>query len=751
MKKFISVFLTVCIVLSTFVAGIITVSAEGNQIESSDVTWSFNSTTNELRFDGTGSIPDYNEYMTNGVPSPKYPWKDLNYVSIVFGEGITGIGNYAFSSSKKLKNVEIPDTVTVLGNGVFYGCENLETVTLPSEVTEIGENMFMFCSDLSSVTLGAKTASIGSKAFFRCENLESITFPTTLKTIGFSAFEGCSALTSLVIPEGTTSIGERSFFGCEGVETLSLPSTLESIGVSAFNECTSLESVAIPEKITVIPTDAFYSCESLTSVTFPEGLVEIQENAFYRCLSLASVEIPSTVKTFGKKALGYGKLGAAIKNFTISGYYNSAARLYAEAESKFKFESKGYILNGKCGETATWEYKPDEKTLYINGTGAIADCTKDDLVLYNLIDFEKIVISEEITKIGAYAFFGAPAVDFALSRNLTEIGEKAIGYYLNNKNKETLRDGTSITAYEETVAQKYATDNKVKFNTLGKFLVTEGKIGDNATWSYNKDNKILYIDGTGATYNFTQDNLAEYADYDILAIVVRDGITAIGDYAFVTTKNYESIVLGKNIESIGKIAFGHTKEFIPDENGNPTDEVACIPNSDLLVKGYLVTPADEYAKEYEFAFDALDGDEYIEFSFNVPSVTDHLNKFIYAYATEVNIEEFTVNFDEAEATVAKPEKIASGSVITFVKGETIVDYRFVILGDTNGDGKIASTDALIILKHTVGSALIEGDAKLEAGDIDNNGKINATDALIALQFSVGKAKITDYYNPGKIA
>lgn len=743
MKRFISAFLAFCLALTALAAGFVTVSAEGNQIEDTDIVWNFNAGTGELRFEGEGAIPDYEK--AGLLAQPSYPWKGINYKSIVFGEGITGIGNYAFQSSGTLKSVVIPDTVTVLGKGVFYKCENLESATLPSEVTAVSEEMFSMCEDLDTVIFGNKTEAIGTKAFYKCTALNSVTLPATLKTIGTSAFELCDKLAEMNVPEGVTAIGNRAFDGCEALEKITLPSTLEAIGVSAFNECSSLDNVVIPEKVKVIPSEAFYNCNALASVTLPEGLVEIQDKAFYLCTSLVNVTIPASVIKFGTKAIGFGKAGAAIKDFTVKGYQNSYARLYAEA-NKFTFDSLGYILNGKCGETAEWEYNEEEKTLYIKGTGIMYDYTADALALYNLIDYEKVVISEEITKIGAYAFYGAAAMEFELSGNLTEIGEKAIGYYADDKGEAKLREGVSIKAYADTAAHAYAKDNSITFNEI---LVTEGSLGESITWSYDVVTKMLVVSGTGATYDYTADKLATYADYEISAIVIGDGITAIGDYVFATTKAYPDIMVGKDVMSIGDNAFGFTKTFIRDEEGNPTDEVVFMANEDLVVKGYLVTPADEYSKEYMFNFEALDGDVYPEFTTNLPSITDHINKIIYIYASDVKTEDFIIDVADESITATVPEKIATKSIITFTRGEASEDYTVIIPGDLTGDGVINSTDALRILQHAVDLKPIDDPVLLTAGNIDGKADVNSTDALLILQIAVDKVSITDVYNPGE--
>ncbi|MBQ8575503.1 MAG: leucine-rich repeat protein [Clostridia bacterium] len=875
MKRFLCVFLSVCVVITTLVAGAVTVWAEENQTEPAGITWSFDEETGELRFEGEGAIPDYDDYMVDNELT--LPWKDCAYTSIVFGEGITGIGNYAFCYSESLKSVEIPDTVTVLGKGIFYRCTSLESVKLPSEVTQIGENMFAACLSLKSVTLGAKTESIAAKAFYRCSALEEIVFPETLKTIGNSAFDMCTSLTSLVIPEGVTAIGSYAFNACEAVTEITLPSTLETIGSGAFNECISFKTITIPEKIATISSGLFYNCRVLESVTLPEGLVEIQENAFYLCPALKGITVPASVNVIGEKALGYSSRSLPVEGFTITGYANTAARLYADANG-FDFVSLGYVLTGNCGETATWEYNEEEKTLYIGGSGAMEDFSSNPPALYNLIDYEKVVIGEEITRIGAYAFYGAAAMDFALSANITEIGEKAIGYYVdengnevlregtsitayedtaahayatengitfnplakplvtngfcgdeagwtydeetktltisgtgaiydytaenlpeyaeheidaivigdsitaigdyafygvaamdfalslniaeigekaigyyvNENGEEVLREGTSITAYEDTAAHAYAVENSITFNSLGKFILTHGVCGDEAGWTYDEETKTLTISGVGAIYDYTAEILPEYAEYEIDSVVVPDGITAIGDYAFCTTNTYSSITIGKDVFSIGENAFGFTKEFLTDEEGNPTEEVVFIPNNELVVTGYIVTPADEYSREFEFIFEALDGDTYIDFSFNFPTVTDHINKFIVSYPNDASTQEITANVADPEIEVTCPEKLATNTVITFTKGESVSEYKFVVLGDVNCDGKQNSTDALTILQHSVQMAIIEDVCQLKAGDVNGDGKINSTDALILLQISVSKVYVTDFYDPGLI-
>lgn len=58
-------------------------------------------------------------------------------------------------------------------------------------------------------------------------------------------------------------------------------------------------------------------------------------------------------------------------------------------------------------------------------------------------------------------------------------------------------------------------------------------------------------------------------------------------------------------------------------------------------------------------------------------------------------------------------------------------------GDLDNDGKINSSDALAVLKHSVGSTLLTGDS-LVYGDVNADSTINSADALLVLQYAVGK-------------
>lgn len=93
------------------------------------------------------------------------------------------------------------------------------------------------------------------------------------------------------------------------------------------------------------------------------------------------------------------------------------------------------------------------------------------------------------------------------------------------------------------------------------------------------------------------------------------------------------------------------------------------------------------------------------------------------------------------ATLDKIDKSATGELKTGgkikVNGK---EYTAVVKGDTNGDGKTNSQDALEILKHSAGLKNLMG-YYLKAADINNDEKINSSVALKVLKYSAGLDKI----------
>ncbi|NMD38844.1 MAG: leucine-rich repeat domain-containing protein [Christensenellaceae bacterium] len=135
------------------------------------------------------------------------------------------------------------DAGAVIQNGVLVTMQNkdIESFVVPEGVTAIGDQAFSYCTSLKSVKFPEGLASIGWLAFEGCEQLEHIEFPEGLEIIDINAFNGCKQLESIKLPEGLLSLGAEAFVNCTALKDITFPTTLIEIGMTAFEGTAWLE------------------------------------------------------------------------------------------------------------------------------------------------------------------------------------------------------------------------------------------------------------------------------------------------------------------------------------------------------------------------------------------------------------------------------------------------------------------------------------------------------------------------------
>ena len=262
-----------------------------------------------LYIKGSGAMSDYSISSdandTSFCSAPWYASHRSDIQTVIIEDGITRIGEHAFTYCSAMHSVSIPDSVTEIGAEAFAGCSSLESVTIPDGVTKIGSAAFESCGSLKSVTIPSSVTTIGEWAFFGCDSLESVTIPGSVTEIGDWAFSDCGSLKSVTIPDSVTTIGEQAFSGCASLESVTIPGSVTEIGDWAFSDCGSLKSVTIPDSVTTIGECAFSGCAFLESVTIQGSVTEIGKDAFFFCSALKSVTISRNC-TVGQGAFDSG-------------------------------------------------------------------------------------------------------------------------------------------------------------------------------------------------------------------------------------------------------------------------------------------------------------------------------------------------------------------------------------------------------------------------------------------------------------
>ena len=125
-----------------------------------NLTWTLDASTGVLKISGSGNMKNY----TSDSPAPWYSYGSF-IITVVMSDGLTSIGNYAFSNCTSLTSIDIPEGVTSIGDGAFRYCTSLTSISIPDSVTNIGEYAFFYCTSLTSVSIGKGVTSIGNYAF----------------------------------------------------------------------------------------------------------------------------------------------------------------------------------------------------------------------------------------------------------------------------------------------------------------------------------------------------------------------------------------------------------------------------------------------------------------------------------------------------------------------------------------------------------------------------------------------------------
>ncbi len=408
----------------------------GGEGDGSNITWSFNTDTGLLKFEGTGKMANYGP--DGAFPSPWYFKYTDNIRSVEIGEGITSIGSCAFYRCVNLASAVIPEGVTTLGDSAFSACRSLKEIYIPSTVEKIGTRTFSWFVGLEKITVsennpvfhsdGNCIIETATKTLLTGCNTSVIPTDGSVTAIGDNAFSGCKGLSSIVIPDCITSIGECPFVFCNSNLTVIFPmdsaSYIHDVQSNYYNNCfidtTTKKLIAICEN-SVIPTNG-----SVTS---------IGERALSYVPELPSINIPSAVTQIDASAFSGSSFekvfflssdvaiddGADIPASTvIYGDAGSTAESYAQAHGN----TFAKVLYSGSIYTMEWRIY-DDRVMLLSGIGSTGNYNNSKRPWAEYEDsFSDVVVGEGITKLGDRTFYAYKKVlkSITLPNTLEYIG-----------------------------------------------------------------------------------------------------------------------------------------------------------------------------------------------------------------------------------------------------------------------------------------------------------------------------------------
>ena len=555
--------------------------------------------------DGVASVEDYAFQYCEKLTEIRIP------------DSVTSFGNYCFYYCTALESVTIPKGVKTLNPYVFSDCYALTSITIPAAVTSImygalyksglTEIRFLgsapsFANDVfknvtatayyplgddtwtesvrqnygGTITWVAKAAAnqCGDNVFWTLED-GVLTISGTGPMWDFNNplaptyLDLADSIRYVVVEEGVTRVGNFAFIEFTGISGATIADSVTEIGKGAFSVCLSLQEIELGSGLRCIESYAFDE-SALRSVTIPAGVEFIDDYAFacdylteivflgsapesggYRvfnnveAVAYYPAEDPSWTETAKEELAGAGDITwvavePALPTYTVS----------------FDVQGHGTAPTAQTveqGSTATRPADPTATGWTFGGWYREAACT-------NAYDFSTPVTADltlyaKWTPITRTVRFDANGHGTAPASQMVAYGGTATRPA--DPTAEGWTFGGWYTEAACTNVYDFSTPVTVNITLYAKWTeagVSSGQCGDDVYWSL--ENGVLTITGTGPMWDYSNDWPTFYSLRDsITSLVIENGVTAIGEWAFFKLEAMTSVTIPSSVTSIASAAF----------------------------------------------------------------------------------------------------------------------------------------------------------------------------------------------------
>ena len=314
----------------------------------------------------------------------------------------------------------------------------------------------------------------------------------------------------LIVPNkvGETNITQISYQDCYST-TFQCMGAFESKKIMGAFESKKIKKAIISNGITKINKNSFND-NNLVDITIPTSVISIEEYAFSNN-NLKNVTILNGVNTIGERAFRNNK----ITSITLPKSVNYIGKEAFNVNNLPNSQAFIYKRNSDGNE---------DKTTVIGYGGKSKD----------------VIIPDNITSIGAYAFANCNLENVTIPNSITSIGKGA--FSSNNLTNITIPN--SVTTIEGSAFE----NNKLTSIKLpdGISLISYGAFSSNDLINITIPNSVTTIEGSAFENN------------KLTSIKLPDSITSIGDSAF-SYNNLTSVTLPSNITTIENSTFENNK------------------------------------------------------------------------------------------------------------------------------------------------------------------------------------------------
>lgn len=499
----------------------------------------------------------FGEHLTT---IPERVCRGMSLNELIIGSNVTTVDTYAFMDCTLPEGYNFPFAqIKEIKDGAFYPTQNLpanldlsavetiegmafancamKTVKLGSSLTTLGEGAFNYCDQLTSVNIPGGVNSLTSNTFYGCNKLTNVTFDygSTALTLDDGTFNYATTLTIDRKISGTTPFSTSEVTKVAlGSHMATISSAISSLNLSQYTGLTELELL---EGWTEVPYGAFKDLATVTTLTLPEGLETIGQEAFNGCTGLTAVTIPGTMKQINSNAF---KGCTNLTSLTLD---------YSEniSETGWTFGKGVLLFNGT----------PFNQT---NITDFVANrpfTTGGSSVPFTAL--KRATFGPQITSIPAYMFYGLALEQLVIGENVTEIGNYAFRGC-------TLPNGVAFpfSQLKKIGIQAFYGCTNVPA-TIDLSAIEE--IGSDAFHNCTSIESLIIGGGTIGSSAFN-------GCTNLSSITLNEGVTEIGSSNFSSLTNLATISLPSTLKKIGGNAFAFCENLtIPGGLPNGLEEI----------------------------------------------------------------------------------------------------------------------------------------------------------------------------------
>ena len=418
-------------------------SQELEGAEGSNLTWAL--ADGILTISGTGAMKDYG--YSGHAEVPWYSQRST-ITKVVFEDGVTHIGSFAFYQHTALTSFEMADSVVSFGQGAFQGCSALTTIPkLHANFQDFSTEVFVDAKisayevDDANPYYTVKDGILYSKdgtTLINCPPGKEATFNQSwlngVTTIAPYAFRTCKSLTgNLVIPAHITSIGRQAFQNCSGLTgDLTVPNTVTDLdGYYAFAGLSGMTGkLTLGSNFTEI-AGGMFNGGGFTSMEWQGVVTSVGDNAFTKC-KFTNFVLPASVMTVGANAFSgcsdnesFGALehltsigrlafkGCKFADVTISDHAAAAEQAFDSCTiGGTLIVSEGATVGAKAFTAATIATVDYRAPIWSNNA------------FFNATISEKVILADSVTDIGSGSFAEETEIEATL-KNVKTIGNNA--------------------------------------------------------------------------------------------------------------------------------------------------------------------------------------------------------------------------------------------------------------------------------------------------------------------------------------